>query len=313
MIVTLTLNPMLDKTVRIDRLRTGGTTRARTVEATAGGKGINVSRQLRCLGSATVATGWVAGRTGERILEEMALDGIEAAMVRTSGESREGWTVVEDDGRITELFEPPPEPTEGEVRALEKHVRGLLRPGDWLVCAGSSPHPAADGIYAGLCAWAGGQEVKVVVDSYGEALVRACGQHPWMVKVNRHELGMWTGGPLQTDPEVWSAMESLAGLCAGGVMVTDGAGPVRALAGGERWSLCPPEVRVVNAVGSGDTFLAGFLHRLSEGGTWRESLAWGVAAGSLNAAEWRVAAAEREEVAALAARLEPGVVREYAG
>ena len=125
MITTVTLNPMLDKTVAVDSLRRGAVSRASGVSTIVGGKGVNVSRQLSRLGEETVATGFIGGEIGS-ILERL-LDGekIPHRFIRIAGMTREGVTYLEPEGTMTSVFEPPHSVTLAEAGRLLEECRAL--------------------------------------------------------------------------------------------------------------------------------------------------------------------------------------------
>ena len=143
MITTVTLNPMLDKTVSVDGVRRGAVSRASGVSMVVGGKGVNVSRQLRRLGEETVATGFVGGEIGSMLERLLDGEGIPHSFVRIAGMTREGVTYLEPDGTMTSVFEPPGRVTAPEAEHLLEECRALAGNSDWVVCSGSSPSPEA--------------------------------------------------------------------------------------------------------------------------------------------------------------------------
>lgn len=299
MITTVTLNPMLDKTIYVATIKHGAIERATRLNMVVGGKGINVSRQLLRLGCATVATGFFGGEIGmllERLLDG---EGIPHDFVRIAALTREGLTFVDGGGVQTSVFEPSAPVTENEADELVRRTLALAQKSTWLVCSGSSPSPTADGVFGRIIAGTAGTGVSTVVDSYGAALRLAAGVSPTLVKMNRDEYRMTFGSSLRDEPET---IDALRRFIAGGsrwAVITDGPRPVYAASSESFWRITPPPVDAVNSTGSGDAMVAGILWSLSEGWPVERCFAYGAAAGAVNASRWEVAAASRRDVDAM--------------
>jgi 1-phosphofructokinase family hexose kinase len=303
MITTVTLNPMLDKTVTVDSLRRGKVTRASHVAAVVGGKGVNVSRQLRALGEATVATGFAGGEVGsllERLLDQ---EGIRHDFVRVAGMTREGVTYRETDGTVTSVFEPSHVVTTEEAARLIEKCRLLAGTSAWVVCSGSSPSSAADGVFGTITGECRTRGIPVVLDSYGVALERAVGGGPSLVKPNREEYEKTYGRTLNTELDMVDAARDLVRRGAEFGVITDGPRAFTAATREAAWIVTPPAVEQVNATGSGDSMIAALLHGMLQGWSFDDSLAFGAAAGAANARVWGVAAASRAEIVALLSRV----------
>ena len=291
MILTVTLNPMLDKTVVVDRLRAGTIHRARAMSVIVGGKGVNVSRQLLRLHCRTVATGLAGGETGRQLRRLLKEEGIPERFVRIAGQTREGVTYREDTGRTTGIFEPPHEVRGAEALELRASCRRMLSRASWLVCSGSSPCAQTDNLFKQLLDDARSLGVPTALDSYGPALVRALKSRPTILKANRQELEATFALRLRTVREMKAF---LADTIDGGTaicVVTDGPRPVYAAAEGCLYRIRPPATRSVNATGSGDSMLAGILAALEKRWAVERALAYCVAAGVANASVWAVACA----------------------
>src|SRR5687768_9914183 len=140
MIVTVTLNAALDRTLTVPGFKIGHRHRSSDVLALAGGKGINVARALKRLDVPVVATGLAGGRTGTRIVEELTAEAILNDFVRIGGESRTSTAVVDPtSGTYTEINEWGPEVTPGELELLVEKLHYLSRGADFVVIAGSLP------------------------------------------------------------------------------------------------------------------------------------------------------------------------------
>ncbi len=289
MITTVTLNPMLDKTVYVDRIRRGETERASKAEMVVGGKGINVSRQLKQLEIETLATGFAGGETGDLIDRLLHEEHIPHELVRVGGMTREGVTYRERDGTVTAVFEPAHQITSEGAQKLVECVAEKIPQSTWVVCSGSSPSEAADEVFAEIIQLATKQSVKSVLDSYGKVCRKAIESMPTILKINKDEYEQTFGKPLLSEKDYHIAFDELSRLGIHCSIITDGDRPVYATANDSRLKIIPPTIKAVNSTGSGDSMIAGCLYALSSGWEIERALAFGVAAGAANAGRWGVA------------------------
>lgn len=299
MVTTITLNPMLDKTVRVDRLVRGAIHRSPEMKMVAGGKGINVSRQLNLLGVETMATGFLGGEIGAIILRLLKSETIEHDFVATAVMTREGVTMLESDGVWTAVFEPALAVDAESVHKLSRKIEFLATKSTWLVCAGSSPGNEADDVFYEAIISAHRHGISSVLDSYGYAFELGLKAQPTMVKPTKHEFETTFGQSLQTDTDYVQAIKFLLKCGARYCVISDGANPFYAGIGEHYWKVVPPPVKTVNATGSGDTMVAGILYGFHQGWKFERCLAFGAAAGAANASTWEVASSSREEIASL--------------
>ncbi len=188
MIVTVTMNPAIDKTVDIDRLECGGLNRIKHVELDAGGKGINVSKTIHELGGTSIATGFIAGNTGKMIQSVMEEWQIQNDFIEVSGETRTNTKVFESTGELTELNEPGPTVSEADIQALLEKLDGYAKEGTLFVLAGSVPNGVGKDIYGKIIERVHRKGAKVLLDADGELFAKALEAGPDMIKPNRVEL-----------------------------------------------------------------------------------------------------------------------------
>jgi len=299
MITTVTLNPMLDKTVYVDAVRPGKIVRASKVEYIVGGKGINVSRQLHLLGSDTLATGFAGGEIGgmlDRLLNE---EGVSHGFVRVAGMTREGVTYRDKNNLQTSVFEPPHHVTVDEADKLISLCRTLIGRSSWLVCSGSSPSPEADNIFREIITIAREVGIPSVLDSYGLAFRMALPAMPVLIKPNKEEYEQTFDKRLQKDDDYRFGLDSLLRLGITYCIITAGSAPFYAATREGMWKVRAPAVKPVNATGSGDSMVAGILHGLTHGWEFERCLRFGAAAGAANASVWQVASSSKEQIEAL--------------
>jgi tagatose 6-phosphate kinase len=296
MIVTVTLNPMLDKTVAVAGIAIGQITRAENVTTIVGGKGVNVSRQLFHLGTRSLATGFVGGEIGgllERLLTE---EGLTHRFLRVAGMTREGVTYRHADGTMTCIFEPPHRVTHAEADALVALCAQSICRGDLVVCCGSSPCPEADTVYAEIFRNARKNGAQTVLDSYGRVFHEALATVPDFIKLNRDECEQARGALLRTETEFRDALDRFLSAGVRYTVITDGPRTVYAATDQGHWKITPPAVRAVNPTGSGDSMLAALLHGMEARWPMERTLRFGVAAGTTNAARWELACASLQEI-----------------
>ncbi len=280
MIVTLTPNPSVDRTVEIDALVRGEVLRATGAHVDPGGKGINVSRALAGHGIATRAVLPVGGSVGAQLLILLEPLGIEVVTVPITGDVRANVSVVEPDGTVTKLNEPGPALSAAESLALVTRTCAAASDGArWVVAAGSLPPGADVGLFAGLGTALRSYGVPFVVDTSGEPFARALEAGPDLVKPNREELAEVSGLPVTTVGEAVTAARSLLGRGAKAVLASLGADGAVLVEGAQAWYGESPVDSPVSSVGAGDAALAGFLAGGGSGAeALREALAWGAAA-----------------------------------
>ena len=279
MIVTLTLNPSVDRTVEVETLARGEVMRALGVRVDPGGKGINVSRALAAHNLPTRAVVTVGGAEGEHLVTLLRDTGIEIVPVRIEGAIRSNITVVEPDGTTTKFNEPGAQLSADELAAVFAAVKAAADSAEWLVASGSLPPGTPATVYADLVRSLAGSGTSVAIDTSGPALEAVLAAEPTLVKPNREELAEVAGRQLRTVGEVVEAAQRLRELGAGAVLASLGAdGAVLVDADGAIHGRTPA-IPQLSSVGAGDAMLAGFLAGGGKGAdALAEALAWGAAA-----------------------------------
>jgi 1-phosphofructokinase family hexose kinase len=303
MIVTVTLNAALDRTLTVPNFQRGQRHRASQSLSLAGGKGINVARALKRLDLPVVATGLVGGRTGTRIVEELTSEAILNDFVRIADESRTSTAVVDPTGgSYTEINEWGPAVEPEELAMLLDKVEYLSRGADFVVFAGSLPRGVADDFYAETIRDLNRRQVRAVLDSEGSALRLGTEAEPYLVSPNQREAEGLVGQELNDQEDFMMALDRIADMGARNVLITSEAGCFGLFREERRRLLFHAEaarVDPISAVGSGDVLLAGFLAaRLAEE-SLEEALRRGVAAGAAATLELGAGRFEPREAARL--------------
>lgn len=282
MIYTVTFNPSLDYIVSMDGFEMGMTNRTTGEQMFPGGKGINVSIVLNNLGIRNTALGFTAGFTGEQIEKEIRNMGLLTDFIRVGkGISRINVKLKDYDG--TEINGMGPDIDEDSVEQLFGKLDGL-RDGDVLVLAGSIPKCLPDSIYRDILERLQGKGIRFVIDATKDLLLNVLQYRPFLIKPNNHELGEIFGVALHTREEVVPYAGRLQEKGAGNVLVSmAGQGAVLLDETGGVHMLAAPEGKLVNAVGAGDSMVAGFLAGWMEKQDYEYAFRMGISAGSASA------------------------------
>jgi 1-phosphofructokinase len=278
-IVTLTLNPSVDRTVEVETLARGEVMRALSVRVDPGGKGINVSRALATHGLPTRAVVTVGGAEGEHLVALLRDTGIDIVPVPIEGAIRSNITVVEPDGTTTKFNEPGAELSAAELAQVFAAVKTAVESADWLVASGSLPPGMPATVYADLVHSLVGSGIRVAVDTSGPAFEAVLAAGPTLVKPNRDELAEVAGRRLLSIADVVEAANRLRDLGARAVLASLGADGAVLVDDDGAFHGQTPAVHPLSSVGAGDAMLAGFLAGGGKGvDALVEGLAWGAAA-----------------------------------
>ena len=310
MIVTVTVNAALDRTLTVPVFQIGYRHRSTEVLTLAGGKGINVARALKRLDVPVVATGLTGGRTGTRIVEELTSDAILNDFVRIGGESRTSTAVVDPTaGTYTEINEWGPEVTTAEVETLMEKLHYLARGADFVVLAGSLPRKVPTSFYADAIRDLARRDVRVVLDSEGEALRVGVEAGPFLVSPNQREAEQLVGQELEDDDDFLMALHVIAEMGARNVLITLENGCFALLRFGKRTRRLrafAPHVEPVSGVGSGDVLLAQFLAAIVDERQPDYAVRLAVAAGSASVREVGAGRFDQQLAATFAGDIELG-------
>ncbi len=278
MIITVTMNPAIDKTVDLDNMVHGGLNRLKNVIIDAGGKGINVSKTIKELGGETIATGFVGGSGGMLIKKVLQDLGIQADFVEIKNEVRTNLKVVEADGNVTEFNEPGPVVSEDELEALTQKLLGYADEKALFVLAGSIPNGVSKNVYQTLTAKLKEKGAKVFVDADGELFIHSLEAGPDIIKPNRHELEEYFHKDYRVDEaELVDMGRSLMEKGIG--MIAISLGQMGALfMTKEKVLRCPGlKVEAHSTVGAGDAMVAALSFGYNQGLSLEECAKLGIA------------------------------------
>jgi len=291
-ITVLSLNTAIDRTLLVPGLRLGQVRRARQVWTEAGGKGLNVARVVRQLGQPVRVLGFLGGEARGCIEQRCAELGIEQRWTQIGGESRTCVILADPEtGRQTVVNEQGPEIRPEEAERLLATLEATLAAGDLLSLAGSLPPNMPADFYARVIRIGRRARARVLVDAGGETLRLALEAHPWAAAPNEEECSAALG-PAQTP---LALAHRLAEHCDCGLLTLGPAGLIVA-SGQGTFRVQPPQVPAVNAVGSGDAFVAGFLVGTVAELPANQAARLGAACGAANAGRFEQGIGSRREM-----------------
>ncbi|MGR3888318.1 1-phosphofructokinase [Pseudomonas sp. 1152_12] len=261
-ILTLTLNPALDLTVRLAHLEPGEVNRSETLLTHAAGKGVNVAQVLADLGHHVSVGGFLGAANPEAFDALIASRGFGDAFIRVPGETRSNIKIAEQDGRVTDINAPGPLVSEQAQKELLRLLAVIGPEFDVVVVAGSLPRGVSAQWFQALLVELKSLGLKVVLDTSGEALRAGLQAGPWLIKPNTEELAEALDCPTDSIAQQALAAERLHAQGVEHVVISHGADGVNWFSPGTALHATPPKVSVASTVGAGDSLLAGMLHGL---------------------------------------------------
>jgi 1-phosphofructokinase family hexose kinase len=307
MILTVTLNAAIDRTVAVPSFRQGHRHRAVEASTVAGGKGVNVARALKLLDRPVIATGLAGGPTGARLMERLAEESILTDFTWIAGESRTNLAVIDPtSGEQTEINERGPEVSAEELERFLEKLLYLARGARLCAIAGSLPPSVPASFSARIVEELKTLGVETIVDTEGEPLTASIRAEPSAVTPNVSEAEGAVGHEFNDREDLLNGLASLVELGATDAVITRPEGCVASIkAGDERrvYEVTAPPVEPVATVGSGDAFLAGFVAARYDGRSPEEGLRFAVACGAESTQHFGAGSIDPAEVE----RLLPGV------
>lgn len=274
MILTVTLNPSLDRTVEVDALVPGAVHRALRSRVDPGGKGVNVTRALLANGVRSCAVVPLGGPDGAELAAMLAEASVDVVTVPVAGATRSNITIAESDGTVTKFNEPGAALSEQDLTTVVDHVLEHSQPGDWVVLCGSLPPGVDDDQYATMTTLLRERGRRVAVDTSGAALHHAVAAAPDLIKPNRVELAEVVGRDLDSVADILAAAHELHARGVGHVLVSLGGDGAVLVGGADDGAGEPHDVAdlvgastvatIRSTVGAGDAFLAGYLAALTD-------------------------------------------------
>ena len=308
MIITVTLNPAVDKVYWVERLKICEVTeeefltRATRSATSAGGKGVNMSVFLSAMGMDNVAMGFVGGHSGRLVVRDLRDRGVTTNFIWTREETRTNVTVLERGHESVPLLigEAGGSVTDHELERFMRRYRRMLPRAEWIVLAGSLPPGVDVGIYSELAKLAREAGAKVVISAGGEALIRTFELCPYLVKPDTREHRELMGIDLASKEKIIEAGRRIATCGAEMVVISHQVTGDIAVTRDAVWEIKTsiPTAEFRNLVGADDVFLAGILYRLVESDPIEDALRFGLAAGLASAESEEKVCSKRDQIQA---------------
>ncbi|MGC9521599.1 MAG: 1-phosphofructokinase [Anaerolineae bacterium] len=300
MILTVTPNPVLDRTLTVPNIVLNEMSRALETREDWGGKGFNVARALHALGKTSVAMGFVGGATGDKLASGLQALGIRTELTPIAGETRTNVVITDAAGeQYIKVNEPGPTVEAQEVSALMERVGTRAQPGDYWALCGSLPPGAPLDLYAQLIDRIQSRGAKALLDASGEPFRLGLEAKPFMIKPNALEAAACLERAVESPSAMAEAVEDFLARGIALVALSLGADGLMLASREFRVWARPPEVRARNPVGAGDAAVAGLLWALSEQLPPPDTARWSVASGTAAAVREGVTFGTLDEVRAL--------------
>jgi 6-phosphofructokinase 2 len=305
LILTLTLNPAIDRNVTVDKLVFEDRAYILSTRESAGGRGINASCVIDSFGAKTLAIATSGGKNGKRLEEFLLACHFPVEIVRIKHEIRVNMIIADRQGLAIKLNEVGPAVTNAELARVERAVQARLPGSLWLMLCGSAPPGVPVDFYARLVKLAQTQGVRTFVDTDGDLLQATLEAKPTVVAPNQQEAERLLGRVLLTRAHFFEAADRIRAMGAESAILSLGArGAVAAVSAGKLIEMIPPRVDVLCPIGSGDALAAAFVWSMTRKQDFAEALRWGVAAGTASARLPGVSFASLEQTREIYRKLE---------
>ncbi len=280
MVLTLTINPAVDRNVLADRLVFEDRAYILSQEDAAGGRGINASRVLHSFGVKTRAVVTSGGKTGELFETLLAKAGFPVEVVHIKEEIRVNFTITDKHGLAIKLNELGPHLTTKDQERVEAAMAKHLPKAEWLMLCGSVPPGVSPDFYCQLIRMARGHNVKTLLDTDGEALLRGVEAEPTVVTPNQQEAERLLNRALLTRAHFREAAARIKAMGAEAVILSLGSRGAVATDSEATLELSPPRIEALSPIGAGDAMAAAFVWASTKGSAFPDAVRWGVAEGT---------------------------------
>lgn len=285
MLLTITLNPSIDRRYSTKGFEKGKIFRTDDFQYTPGGKGINVSKVIKALDEPVVATGFLGGRAGSFIKEKLDEMNITSDFISIKGETRSCIAILSDDGSQTEILEPGPLILQEDMERFVCLYEKLIVDTDLVCASGSLPRGLSLDTYKVLIQLANKQGKKFILDTSGEALKQGIEAKPYLIKPNREELESLIGKSICSENDIIKAAKSIINKGISIVAVSLGEEGSLVFNDNYMYRVKTPKINAINPVGSGDSMIGGFAVSIKRNYDFEDMLRLAAACGTANAME----------------------------
>jgi len=289
MILTVTLNPLLERRITYKQFKYGSENRGGYLNVKAGGKGINVSRQLKNLGVDNFALTFAGGTSGKEFKDVIHGEGIKSVLVRTEGATREALIFIDEPGKsITSCFSINTEISTAEAEEFKVKLKKMIPNYEFIILSGSSPCSAADSIFPAAIELAVNNDKIVICDTYGKHLKDCIEAGPTIMHNNADEIRSSLGLEFKSDNDKISFLNFLYEKNIKQAYITDGGKAFFSSNFDYHFRVEVPSVNAVDSTGSGDAFVSGIAYGWEKDLIFEDTLKTAAALGAANAATFDV-------------------------
>jgi 1-phosphofructokinase family hexose kinase len=303
-ILTLTINPAIDRTVTVDRLVFEDRAYILSVKEDLGGRGVNASGVIHTFGAPTTAILTAGGKAGAEIEKYMNKRSFPSEIVRIENESRTNLTISDKQGLTVKLNELGAPMSDGELKRLRAAVEKWLPKATWLMICGSVQPGVSSHFYSELIEMATRKGVKTLLDTDGDPLLHGIEAKPTAVTPNQHEAERLLNRALITRSQFVEAAQRIHALGAKSVLLSLGSRGAMAADGGQMYEVLAPRVDALNPIGAGDALAAAFVWASNRKRPFQEAIRWAVAAGTASVVLPGMALANLDETREMFKRVE---------
>ena len=297
MVLTVTINPLLENRIELTTLPIGKVSRGTKREFKAGGKGVNVSRQLDYLSVKNTALLFLGGSNGKRLRKVMIDENINFTSISCKGETRGATLAIEKSkNRVTSIFEPSNEISENEINDFKVKLSKMIQNCSIVVFSGSVPNKEAASIITYGIELANKFNKTSILDTYGEHLQECINAKPTLLHNNIDELENSFNIKLNNEPSKVAFLKELYNKGVKLAFITNGAKPTYANKFGFIYKISSLKIKAIDATGSGDAFIAGIAYGLERALVFDEFVKVATALGSVNATKWDVCTIKLDEI-----------------
>jgi 1-phosphofructokinase family hexose kinase len=283
LIVTLTVNPAIDRTITVDRLVFEDRAYITSSRESAGGRGINAAGVIHSFGGKTTAIVPAGGESGAHFERFLRSCGFKLVVVPTHIEVRRNLVITDQQGLTVKVNEPGAALNKAELARIEKAVRGKLDQAAWFMICGSLPPGVPPSFYAQLVTMARKRGVKTLLDADGDALAAGIEAKPTVVTPNQQEAERLLNRPLLTRTHFLEAAAQIRKMKAESVILSLGSQGAVGAFDHQMIEAIPPRVEAISPIGAGDALAAAFTWAMERNKDYADALRWGVAAGTASA------------------------------
>jgi len=283
LILTLTINPAIDRTVTVDKLVFEDRAYILASSEDAGGRGVNASLVIHRFAGKTLALLTSGGDAGAKMEKSLAEMGFPFELVRVKSQTRTNLTISDKQGLTVKLNEVGAPLEKQELKEIHHLVEARVAKASWLMICGSIPPGVPTEFYCEIIAMAKKRGVKTLVDTDGDALVRSLEARPTIITPNQQEAERLLGRALITRSQCLEALDRIQAMGPESVLLSLGSRGALGSGPDGAFETLPPRIDALSPIGAGDALAAAFVWSMDKKKSFTDSMRWGVAAGTAKA------------------------------